>query len=117
MTLPAIVRAGLPGSSSAAFGFSSNAIWMATQMANTPMIFCSIGPDNTEAVSAPSTQPNRMPSANQRNSGQRTAPTLWCARTELIEVKAMVASEVPTAIWVSTSGRNPAAQAGPVPGQ
>src|SRR5690606_24431034 len=107
ITPPAAVSAGLPGSLRAALGLSSKAIWMATQMAKTPMIFCSNGPVIADAVSAPNMQPNTIPSASQTNSGQRTAPSLWCARTELTEVKAMVAREVPTAMWVNTSGAKP----------
>ena len=49
------------------------------------------------AVMAPSAAPSRMPMVNQRNSGQRTAPLRWCSSSELIEVKTMVAREVPTA--------------------
>ncbi|MNN67499.1 hypothetical protein D3C81_1831370 [compost metagenome] len=83
------------------------AICAAMTMANTPMIFCSSGPCSSEAVRPPSTLPPRMPTASQRTISQRTAPRLWWARIELIEVKAMVASEVPTARWVSTSGATP----------
>ena len=76
-------------------------------MAKLPMIFCSTGPWIFAAVIAPSALPTRMPTVIQANTGQRTAPRRWCSRIELTEVKMMVASEVPTAIWVSTSGEKP----------
>ncbi|MCY1184832.1 hypothetical protein D9M73_255560 [compost metagenome] len=49
----------------------------------------------------------RMPMAIQTKTGQRTAPLRWCSRTELSEVKMMVAREVPTARWVRMPGSNP----------
>ena len=66
-----------------------------------------MGPAMAEAVSAPTAAPARMPTLIQAKIGQRTAPLRWCSSTELIEVKMMVASEVPTARWVSTSGAKP----------
>ena len=48
-----------------------------------------------------------MPRVIQAKTGHSTAPLRWCSSTELIEVKTMVASEVPTARWVSTAGSMP----------
>ncbi|MNZ86359.1 hypothetical protein D3C78_1051780 [compost metagenome] len=106
-TPPATPSPALPGSPLVAFGCRPRDICSDTRMAKVPMIFCRIGPWIFAAVSAPRALPARMPRVIQMNTGQRTAPRRWCSRMELTEVKTMVASEVPTAICVSTSGEKP----------
>src|SRR3954465_14373283 len=56
------------------------------------------------ATCAPSSEPTRMPGASVLTTGQSTAPRWLCARTEEIEVNAMVASEVATALFTVYSG-------------
>lgn len=109
ITAPARIRPPLPGTSRLPFGLRSRTICKATRMANTPIIFCNSSPLICAAVSAPRALPMRMPRVIQANTGQRTAPRRWCSRMELIEVKTMVAREVPTAIWVRTSPPKPCA--------
>ena len=62
-----------------------------------------------EAVAAPRAAPSSIPRVIQTKIGQRTAPLRWCSSSELIEVKTMVASEVPTARWVRISAGMPCA--------
>lgn len=73
-TTPARVRPGLPGMPRLALGLRSSAICTATTRANTPMIFCSIGPWISEAVLAPMPAPTRMPTVIQTKIGHCTAP-------------------------------------------
>ncbi|MNZ79382.1 hypothetical protein D3C78_979840 [compost metagenome] len=107
ITLPAAVNPGLPGMLRLALGLRSRAICAAITRANTPMIFCSIGPWIAEAVLAPIPAPTRIPRVIQTKIGHCTAPLRWCSRMALIEVKTMVASDVPTARWVSTEASKP----------
>ncbi|MNN45099.1 hypothetical protein D3C81_1594180 [compost metagenome] len=107
ITPPAAVSAGLPGMPRLALGLRSRAICAAMIRANTPMIFCSSGPWIKDAVLAPIPAPIRMPRVIQAKIGHCTAPRRWCSSTALIEVKMMVASEVPTARWVNTEGSKP----------
>ncbi|MNC35959.1 hypothetical protein D3C75_844590 [compost metagenome] len=107
ITPPAPIKAGLPGMPRLALGLRSRAICAAMTRANTPMIFCSNGPCISEAVLAPTPAPRRMPRVIQAKIGHCTAPLRWCSSTALIEVKTMVASDVPTARWVSTEASKP----------
>jgi len=48
-------------------------------------------------MAAPSHAPMMMPGVSRQTVGHSTAPRWWWARTEEIEVKMMVASDVPIA--------------------
>ncbi len=55
----------------------------------------------------PTMPPITMPGASASTIGQRTAPRLWCARTDDSEVNRMVPIEVAIAIWTMASPAKP----------
>src|SRR5690606_26198794 len=84
--------------------WDKNNILKATNSARTPMMACKTFPSIISAIPAPTKLPMTKPNAILRHTSQRTPPRLLWAVKELIEVTTIVASEVPIAKWVTTSG-------------
>jgi len=73
-------------------------------LAKTPV---SASPLTKTAMTVPTATPTRMGSAQLRSMGQSTAPFFAWARTERMEVRMIVPSDVPTARCMRTASSMP----------
>jgi hypothetical protein len=104
MPLPTPKVASGPGSVRPGLGLRSRKICVAENATKIANRMPSSLPGRATAICAPITEPTRMPGASTLTTGHSTAPRLWCARTDMSEVKQMVASDVATAIFSVRSG-------------
>jgi hypothetical protein len=83
------------------------AMLAATMSAITAKTAVSTCPSTTSEMAEPTSTPVKTAGPQLFKSAISTLPRLKCARAELIEVKMMVASEVPTAICMRIASSTP----------
>ena len=96
-----------PGSTRLGLGLRFKNICVAEKATKTAKSTLKILPGSATASCAPINEPNKIPGASAMATGHSTAPRLWCAQTDEIEVKQMVANEVATAIFTMCSVGKP----------